>query len=280
MINAQVLACETPQQLKYSCISKAQSADWQRYLIKSYWVNYCDKSSSALLTASREKLLRKGLCSLRQGSAWCFSVFGTWQFRHPMRVLESPWAIYTIWPVRSFFSRPTFLPQPCYFYQTQLFRFKTGSSSRFCLSMLVMWWCFHINQSKPFMLNARGWANLCAPANSKIETLLKRNDHSPCRRNEVRAAQRFASPCREDPKHARSWKNARIHTACWSVHPLICAWQTVIEREGGQGVVLQPCLCQAARPPGRMLPMCNLNCLSDIFLLKQQDDFISFSKVI
>lgn len=37
--------------------------------------------------------------------------------------------------------------------------------------------------------------------------------------------------------------------------------------------------CQAARPPGRMLPACSLNRLSDVFALKQQDDFISFRKV-
>lgn len=67
--------------------------------------------------------------------------------------------------------------------------------------------------------------------------------------------------------------------ACWSADPLICAWQTVIEREGDQGVVLQLHLHQAARIPGRMLTMCSLNHLSDVFLLKLQHYFISFSKI-
>lgn len=124
-----------------------------------------------------------------------------------------------------------------------------------------------------------GRVNPCATANKKIETLLKRNDHSPCRRNEVRPTQSLASLYREDPKHARSPRNTRIDPACWSVDPLICSWQRVGGREGGQGVVLQLHSCQAARPPGRMLSMCSLNHLSDVFLLKQQDYFISFSKV-
>lgn len=64
VINAQVPACEAPQQLKYSWISKAESGDWQRYLIKSYWANKYSRSTSALLTASREELLRNRLCSL------------------------------------------------------------------------------------------------------------------------------------------------------------------------------------------------------------------------
>lgn len=66
VINTRVLACEAPQQLKYSWISKSESADWQRYLIKSYWANKYNKSTSALLSASREELLRNRLCSLTE----------------------------------------------------------------------------------------------------------------------------------------------------------------------------------------------------------------------
>lgn len=66
VINTQVLACKAPQQLKYSWISKAENGDWQGYLIKSYWGNKYNKSTSALLTASREELLRNRLCSLTE----------------------------------------------------------------------------------------------------------------------------------------------------------------------------------------------------------------------
>lgn len=66
VINTQVLACKAPQQLKYSWISKAESSDWQRYLVKSCWANKNNKSTSALLTASREKLLRNKLCFLTE----------------------------------------------------------------------------------------------------------------------------------------------------------------------------------------------------------------------
>lgn len=66
VINTQVLACEAPQQLKYSWISKAESGDWQRYLIKSCWANKYNKWTSALLTASREELLRNRMCSLTE----------------------------------------------------------------------------------------------------------------------------------------------------------------------------------------------------------------------
>lgn len=66
---------------------------------------------------------------------------------------------------------------------------------------------------------------------------------------------------------------------CWSVDPLICACQTIIEREADQGVVLQLHLCQADRIPGRMFTVCSLNNLSDVLLFKQQNYFISFCKI-
>lgn len=68
VINTQMLACKfsyiSIQQLKYSWISKSESADWQGYLIKSYWAKKYNKGTSALLTSSIEELLRNRLCSL------------------------------------------------------------------------------------------------------------------------------------------------------------------------------------------------------------------------
>jgi len=64
------------------------------------------------------------------------------------------------------------------------------------------------------------------------------------------------------------------------VDPLICSWQAVSERERVQGAVLQPYWCQVARAPGRMLHVCSLSHPSDVFLLKQEGNFISFSKTI
>lgn len=63
--------------------------------------------------------------------------------------------------------------------------------------------------------------------------------------------QRLVSPYSEDPKHARIWGNTRIHTACWSVYPLICAWQR------GRAAKGLCCSRAHARQPG-LLEGCSL----------------------
>lgn len=109
VINTQVLACKAPQQLKYSWISKAESSDWQRYLVKSCWANKNNKSTSALLTASREKLLRNRLCFwLKWSSIWCFSIFGNLAVSSAQETSGFLRAICIIWPVFRIFTRPTF----------------------------------------------------------------------------------------------------------------------------------------------------------------------------
>lgn len=109
VINAQVLACEAPQQLKYSWISKAESGDWQRYLIKSYWANKYSRSTSALLTASREELLRNRLCSLIEMRQHLM-LLHLWNLAASSAQENAGflWAICIIWPGFGIFTRPTF----------------------------------------------------------------------------------------------------------------------------------------------------------------------------